>query len=466
MEPTVSVIIPVYNDAGNLAVCLAGLRASQAAALECIVVDDGSTDGSGQVASEYGAKVLTSGGRLGPASARNTGARAATGDILLFVDADVCVHPDTIRKIVGEFDSDPTLDALMGSYDSSPSNTFFVSQYRNLLHCFVHQSSPRKAVTFWAGCGAIRRSVFLASGGFNDMYQAPSIEDIELGYRLAQTNHNLIMCPDIQVKHLKRWSLRSMLKTDFYYRALPWSELSLRNSNMPDALSLRISQRISVALVCLVTMMAAYLAVHWHGYFLTPLFATFFILLSGYWVEGWSHHSKMVSAIMGAMLIVIAALSWEFHMKAIIPMVVIAALGLFIRHRYAYSRETWRKRTGAWVGGYSLVAAVLVWFYFPWKPMALLLLLLILSLLWANQQFYLFLATERGKFFALAAIPFHLLYFFSCGVALAIVLVRFHVGRLFGFAGRRAGSGQEGPNRQARNRQAQPKGPAPKAAVR
>jgi glycosyltransferase involved in cell wall biosynthesis len=442
MRPQVSVVIPVYNDASSLGLCLASLRASEAAPLECIVVDDGSTDGSGRVASEYGAKVLSTGGRRGPASARNIGARAASGDVLLFVDADVCVHSDTIGRIVAEFDNDPSLDALMGSYDRSPSSPTFVSQYRNLLHCFVHQSSPRKAVTFWAGCGAIRKSVFLAFGGFNEMYQAPAIEDIELGYRLAQANHNLILCPDIQVKHLKHWSLHSMLKTDFFYRALPWSQLSLRSGHMPDALSLRISQRISVALVCLVTMMAAYLALHWHAYFLTPLFATFFILLSGYWVEGWSHHSYIVSWIMGAMLVLIAGLSYVFHMRAIIPMVLIAALGLFIRHRYAYSRETRRRRIGVVVGGYSLVAAGLVWIYFPWKPIALLLLLLLLGLVAVNQQFYLFLAAERGKFFAVAAIPFHLLYFFSCGVAFLIELVRFQVGRLLGSAGGRAGSAE------------------------
>jgi len=406
--------------------------------LECFVVDDGSTDGSGRVASEYGAKVLSTGGRLGPASARNIGARAAGGDILLFVDADTCVHPDTIRRVVAEFDNDPSLDALMGSYDRSPLQSPFVSQYRNLLHCFVHQSSPRKAVTFWAGCGAIRRSVFLNFGGFDEMYQAPAIEDIELGYRLAQANRNLILCQDIQVKHLKRWNLGNMLRTDFFYRALPWSQLCLRSGQMPDALSLRVSQRISVALVCLVTMMAAYLTLHWHAYFLTPLFATFFILLSRYWVEGWSQRSRMVSSMMGAMLVMIAGLSYAFHMFAIIPMVVIAALGLFIRHRYAYSRETWRRRTGVFVGGYSLVAAALVWVYFPWKPMAFVLLLLILGLLVANQQFYLFLAAERGKFFALAAIPFHLLYFFSSGVAFLIEFVRFRVGRLFDSAGGRA----------------------------
>jgi len=421
-----------------LGLCLASLRASETAPLECIVVDDGSTDGSGRVASEYGAKVLSTGGRLGPASARNIGARAAGGDILLFVDADTCVHPDTIRRVVAEFDNDPSLDALMGSYDRSPLQSPFVSQYRNLLHCFVHQSSPRKAVTFWAGCGAIRRSVFLNFGGFDEMYQAPAIEDIELGYRLAQANRNLILCQDIQVKHLKRWNLGNMLRTDFFYRALPWSQLCLRSGQMPDALSLRVSQRISVALVCLVTMMAAYLTLHWHAYFLTPLFATFFILLSRYWVEGWSQRSRMVSSMMGAMLVMIAGLSYAFHMFAIIPMVVIAALGLFIRHRYAYSRETWRRRTGVFVGGYSLVAAALVWVYFPWKPMAFVLLLLILGLLVANQQFYLFLAAERGKFFALAAIPFHLLYFFSSGVAFLIEFVRFRVGRLFDSAGGRA----------------------------
>jgi len=146
----------------------------------------------------------------------------------------------------------------------------------------------------------------------------------------------------------------------------------------------------------------------------------------------------MVSSMMGAMLVMIAGLSYAFHMFAIIPMVVIAALGLFIRHRYAYSRETWRRRTGVFVGGYSLVAAALVWVYFPWKPMAFVLLLLILGLLVANQQFYLFLAAERGKFFALAAIPFHLLYFFSSGVAFLIEFVRFRVGRLFDSAGGRA----------------------------
>lgn len=434
MLPQVSVIIPVYNDASNLGLCLASLRASQDQPLEYIVVDDGSTDRSAEVASKFGARVLSTEGRKGPACARNIGAKAAIGDVVLFVDADVCVNTDTIAKIRAEFDYDPHLDALMGSYDSAPQSSTFVSQYRNLLHHSVHQSSPGKAATFWSGCGAIKKSLFLEFGGFNEMYGAPAIEDVELGYRLFQAKRNLILCPDIQVKHLKRWNLKNMLRTDFFYRALPWSQLSLTRGNMPDALSLRISQRISVALVFLATAMAAYLTLHWHVYFLVPFFASFFILLSGYWIGGWAHRSALVSSIMGGMLIVIAGLAYAFHMKAIIPLVAIAALALFVRHRYAFAVYERRKRTGVWMGGYSLVAAALVWIYFPWKPMALLLFLLFLGLVIANQQFYLFLATERGKFFALAAIPFHVLYFFSCGVAFLIEFVRFQLRGVFRFS--------------------------------
>jgi glycosyltransferase involved in cell wall biosynthesis len=436
MHPQISVIIPVYNDARNLRTCLNGLRGSLEAPRECIVVDDGSTDGSADVARELGARVLSSGGRRGPALARNIGAQAAIGDVLLFIDADVCVDPDTIQRVRAEFDSDPELDALMGSYDSAPAVSAFVSEYRNLLHHHTHQSSPGKASTFWAGCGGIRKSVFIEFGGFDEMYQAPAIEDIELGYRMAQANRKVILFPDIQVKHLKRWTLRNMVRTDFFYRARPWSELSLRSGQKPDSLSLKISQRISVVLVFLVTLMAAYLTVIWHVYFLVPLFATFFILLSGYWVEGWAHNSVMVWVIMGALLLTIAGISLWLHMRGIAPLLAIAAFALFIRHRYAYSTEKRRKWTGIWVGGYSILAALLVWVYFPWKPMVFLLFLLLLALIALNQQFYVFLAAKQGKFFALASIPFHLLYFFSSGVAYAIEFARFQTLRIFAFSRR------------------------------
>jgi GT2 family glycosyltransferase len=424
-----SVVIPVFNSACELQQCLASLRSSQTQPFECIVVDDESTDDSVGVASRHGARVLSTGQRCGPARARNIGAKAATGEIVLFLDADVCVRPDTIARIVAEFAADPMLDGIIGSYDNLPSAPNFVSQYRNLMHHFVHQNSNRQATTFWAGCGAIRRQVFLDFGGFDEKFNSPAIEDIELGYRLSQAGRKLLLRPDLQVKHLKQWGFRSMLKADFFYRALPWSELALQSGRMPNDLNLCISQRISVGLVFILISLGAYSTVRWHAYFITPLFATFFVLLSSYWIENFKNRSRAVTALIVTNVALIIGLSWVFRMYAIIPMVLIACFAMFVRHRYAYSPQLWRRRTALVLGAYCLVVAGLVWIYFPWAPIGSVFLVLMLTLLVLNIHFYVFLAGNRGSLFALSAIPFHLLYFASSGLAFAIALVRHGSGR-------------------------------------
>src|SRR5690606_27163359 len=103
--------------------------------------------------------------RGGPARARNRGVQQAQGEIVVFLDADVCAHPDTLARFDEHF-RDSAAAAVMGSYDDSPADPSFVSQFKNLFHHFVHQHSRSEAWTFWAGCGAIRRDIFLASGGF------------------------------------------------------------------------------------------------------------------------------------------------------------------------------------------------------------------------------------------------------------------------------------------------------------
>src|SRR5579871_3418071 len=113
MRPRLSVVIPVYNGSHDLELCLQALRASETTPQECIVVDDGSTDNSAEIAAQYGVKVLSTGGRGGPAKARNMGVQAATVDGILFLDSDCCVYPDTISKIVAEFAADARLDAIM-----------------------------------------------------------------------------------------------------------------------------------------------------------------------------------------------------------------------------------------------------------------------------------------------------------------------------------------------------------------
>ena len=248
---TVSVIVPVYNGGEKFRLCLKSLMEASPPPTEIIVVADGDTDGSWQVAEAFEIQLLKLPTRGGPARARNVGARTAQGAILFFVDADVTVPLDAVSRVTMAFEREPHLAAVFGSYDDEPGETNFLSQYRNLLHHYVHQSGREEASTFWGACGAIRRELFLAMGGFDEGYDRPSIEDIELGYRLMNAGYRIRLCKTLQVKHLKRWNLVSMLRTDLFVRAMPWTELILRDRRFINDLNTDLSGRASVIVVFL-----------------------------------------------------------------------------------------------------------------------------------------------------------------------------------------------------------------------
>jgi GT2 family glycosyltransferase len=232
-----SVVVPVHNGGEDLRRCLHGLAASARPPDEVIVVDDGSTDDSAADAAALGARVVaTPAGPRGPAYARNRGAEAANGDVLVFIDADVVVHADTLGRMEAVLVDEPNVAALFGCYDDNPPARSPASLFKNLLHHYVHQHGEREAGTFWAGCGAVRRAVFLEAGGFDQGYTRPSIEDIELGVRLRQAGHRIRLCPEIQATHLKRWTLRSLWRTDIFARAIPWTRLILRRGRLSSDL--------------------------------------------------------------------------------------------------------------------------------------------------------------------------------------------------------------------------------------
>jgi hypothetical protein len=148
--------------------------------------------------------------------------------------------------------------AVFGSYDDAPAETNFASQFKNLFHHYTHQHSPRRASTFWAGCGAVRRETFDAVGGFDaHRYARPSIEDIELGYRLRRAGFRVALDPELQAKHLKRWTIGSLVRADVRDRAVPWSRLILEGGGMIDELNLRLAGRVSGALVVLAALLVA-----------------------------------------------------------------------------------------------------------------------------------------------------------------------------------------------------------------
>jgi len=242
-----SIIIPVCNGGDGFAHCLRAVESARAGRrglaeiadglqvarypfeTELIVVDDGSTDDSPQAARAAGAIVFSTPGGRGPAAARNLGARAATGDCLFFVDADVALHADALRLAAEAFRADPSLEACFGSYDDAPAAPNFLSQYKNLFHHYTHQHARTEAATFWTGCGAIRAAAYHALGGLDEKtYRRPSIEDIDLGYRLQRRGGKIRLIKEMQGTHLKRWTAGSLLRSDIFERGIPWTVLLWR----------------------------------------------------------------------------------------------------------------------------------------------------------------------------------------------------------------------------------------------
>lgn len=251
MNPTVTVIVPAYNASATLPLCLNALLEEPEQDKEIIVVDDCSTDATPEIAHSMGIPVIQTSKRGGPAAARNLGAEKATGEILFFVDADVVIHKGSI-SLLQEILQEEQLAAVFGSYDDEPAEQNFLSQYKNLLHHFVHQHSSADASTFWAGCGAIRKDIFLGVNGFNAIdYPHPSIEDIELGVRLKQNNLLIRLDKRLQGKHLKKWGVLSLLKADILFRAYPWSRLIADMGEVPNQLNLHSSHRFSAMLSAL-----------------------------------------------------------------------------------------------------------------------------------------------------------------------------------------------------------------------
>jgi glycosyltransferase involved in cell wall biosynthesis len=255
--PFFSVVIPVRDGGIVFERTLRGLAASSFLDFELIVVDDGSTDGSIEVAERAGAIVRNTSEGCGPGAARNLGADSARGDYLMFLDADCEVHGDTLERAAQHLRQDSSLDALFGSYDSKPSAPRAVSRYRNLLHHFTHQRGAVEASTFWAGCGVIRRLLFLEIGGFDSkLYTRPCIEDIELGLRLRAEGHRILLAKDVLVTHHKAWTFGKIDRLDFIDRALPWTRLILQNRAEVGTLNLDWRNRASTILAYVIILAA------------------------------------------------------------------------------------------------------------------------------------------------------------------------------------------------------------------
>jgi hypothetical protein len=187
---------------------------------------------------------------------------------------------------------------------------------------------------------------------------------------------------------------------------------------MPNDLNVQISQRISVALVYLMLAAVGAMAIEFRGLFLVPMLLLLVLLLSGYWFHDW--HAQRSR---GTLLLSITALfgasiyfAWRHHMLALIPPLAVTLVLLYLQRKFlegSRSARIYTLLTGLCLAG----TIVFILSFMPYHPMVVLPFLILMLVLFINSQFYIFLQGRKNILFALAAIPFHLLYHFYNGIS-------------------------------------------------
>ncbi|MEU6409269.1 glycosyltransferase family 2 protein [Microbispora sp. NPDC046933] len=198
-SPLVSAIVPNYNYAVSLELCLRAMLAQTYRPLELIVVDDGSTDDSVEVARRLGVRVVRTERNMGVAGARNLGAAHARGDILVFVDSDVAPYPDAVEVAVGMLAADPALGAVCSVHDPEPLiRDSLVEEYRALQYHYWTASSEGPISFLFPALMAMPRRVFDDVGPFNTRLR--ETEEVDYGHRLTQ-RYGMVLTTAVRSRH-------------------------------------------------------------------------------------------------------------------------------------------------------------------------------------------------------------------------------------------------------------------------
>lgn len=217
-----SVILPVRNAETTISQCLKAVFSSDFHDFEVIVVDDASSDGTVMLAESFPCKIVKFARRNGTAFSRDTGLKAANADIAVFIDSDVLIASNSLSLIEESFCAHPEAAAIVGMLSKTHPNSDFFSQYKNLYMHYIFDHCPEQIDFIYGSFFAIRKKI-IQFIPVNRTYG----EDTELGLRLAQEGHRIVLNKKLEVVHLKKYSLVLFLKNDFQI-PFYWARLFLR----------------------------------------------------------------------------------------------------------------------------------------------------------------------------------------------------------------------------------------------
>lgn len=258
--PSVTVIVPAFNSRSSLRGCLEALKNQRypSERFSITVVDDGSTDGSGEIARSLGARVLTQ-NNGGAASARNLGAMNAHSELILFTDADCEPPADWVAHMTAPF-SDPEISGAKGFYKTRQSGltALFVQTEYDIKCAKLKKSRYIDFIDTYSA--AYRRSVFLDHGGFDTLFKGACAEDVEFSYRLAASGCKLVPVENAYVFHQHPESIFAYVRKKCryaYWRAVAWQThptKALEDSYTPNAQKMEVPLSVLIILLAVITL--------------------------------------------------------------------------------------------------------------------------------------------------------------------------------------------------------------------
>lgn len=192
---------------------------------EVIVVDDCSRDGTVDVVRRYPVKVLCTTGNAGPSLARNLGAECARGEILVFVDSDVVIRPDTLGRILARMEERPELGGVAGITSLECPYPNFLTRYQNTFLRYRYLTMPEIIATPWASLMAVRRDAYSAVDGFD--VSMKTYEDYDIGYRLGSVDALFFLDKGLDFVHHKEFRFRRLF-TDYLRKVANMASYHLR----------------------------------------------------------------------------------------------------------------------------------------------------------------------------------------------------------------------------------------------